>query len=109
MFQQGGERRKEDRVKISVPCLLTWEGHRLNGRAVDLSRRGACIARTLTLPPEGARVQFTLLWNGAQRLSGRVPYCVPPDEAAGSLGRFGVEFDETGDHARFRMLFAAHT
>ena len=107
MFRQG-ERRKEDRVCISAPCLLTWEGHRLNGRTVDLSQGGASIARTLTLPPEGARVQLTILWSGAHRLSGRVPYCVPVDEAAGSLGRFGVEFDGTGDHARFGRFLAAH-
>ena len=107
MFRQD-ERRREDRVYTSVPCLLTWEGHHLSGRTVDFSQGGASIARTLTLPPEGARVQLTILWRGAQRLSGRVPYSVPVDEAAGSLGRFGVEFDGKRDHARFGRLLAAY-
>ncbi len=92
---------------MSVPCLLTWEGQSLNGRTSNLSQGGACIARTLTLPPQGARVQLTLLWNGAQRLIGCVPYCVPADEATGAPGRFGVEFDGSGRNARFRKLFAA--
>ncbi len=37
---------------MSVPCLLTWEGQSLNGRTSNLSQGGACIARTLTLPPQ---------------------------------------------------------
>ncbi len=107
MFRQDGEKRKEGRTEITVPCLLTWEGESHNGRTVDLSRGGACIARTTTLPPQGASVRLTLFWNGVQRLSGRVLYCVRDEQGAGVLERFGLAFDKTGSHARFRALFAA--
>ena len=99
------EQRQEGRLEISVPCLVTWENQRLDGRTVNLSQGGACIDRTLIIPPQGARIQLTIRCNGVHQLSGRVSYNVRADEARQSFARFGVEFDRRA-YGRFRMLMA---
>ena len=105
MFPQHDERRRDERFNLSVPCVVTWENQRLDGRTVNLSQGGVCIDRTLTIPPEGARIQLTIRWKGVHLLSGRVPHNLPADEAKGAFARFGLEFD--GLDFRFRRLLAA--
>ena len=105
------ERRRDKRVDRSVPCLVTWENQRFDGRTVNLSQGGTCIEieRIPIMPPKGARIQLTIRWKGVHQLSGRVRYSVRADEARQSFARFGVELDRRGDYERFRRLIAALT
>ena len=105
------ERRRDERVNRSVPCLVTWENQRFDGRPVNLSQGGTCLAieRIPIMPPKGARIQLTIRWKGVHQLSGRVRYSVRADGATQSSARFGVELDRRGDYGRFRRLIAALT
>ncbi len=105
------ERRKDERVDLSVPCLVTWENQTFDARTVNLSQGGTCIdiERILIMPPKGTRIQLTIRWKGMHQLSGRVRYSVRADEARRSSARFGVEIDQRGDYERFRSLIAALT
>jgi len=97
------EKRRDPRMPVSAPCQLKWEGQVTVAQTENLSLGGVCLTHPDIALPAGTEISLTLYHY---HLHGRVPYSIPPRIAPSGSVRFAVEFDGTGDHARFCSDFA---
>ncbi len=94
------EKRKFKRWKVVVRCTVGWQDTTIRGLTRNLSYGGAFIAtQTSVVPPEGAflTVRFDFTKDEAATedvLSSRIIHTIPATAEEGSIGSFGVKFEE---------------
>ncbi len=102
------DRRRFHRWEVSIPCNVEWEDTIIRGQIVNLSNGGALITQVNALPSEGARVLLTFQARvGGVRLVARVVHVmleVMEELIIGSIGSFGVEFEEPPEQMKGKFL-----
>ncbi len=110
------DRRRFHRWEVSIPCNVEWEDTIIRGQIANLSYGGALITQVNAVPSEGARVLLTFQARvGGVRLKNklvaRVVYVIleAKEVIIGSIGSFGVEFEEPPEQVKTKLDFATLT
>ncbi len=106
------DRRRFHRWEVCIPCNVEWEDTIIRGQIANLSYGGALITQVDALPSEGARVLLTFQTRvGGGRLKNklvaRVVYVIleaMEELISGSIGSFGVEFEEPPEQMKGKLL-----
>ena len=111
------DRRRFHRWEVSIPCTVEWEDTIIRGQIANLSYGGALITQVNAVPSEGARVLLTFQTRvGGVRLKNklvaRVVYVIleaMEKSSIGSIGLFGVEFEEPPEQVKGKLFFGTLT
>ncbi|MCH6546471.1 MAG: PilZ domain-containing protein [Deltaproteobacteria bacterium] len=106
------ERRQLYRWKVSIPCTMERGDTIITGQIANLSEGGASITQVNAVPSEGARVLLTFHTRvGGVRLKNklvaRIVYVIleaMEELISGSIGSFGVEFEEPPEQMKGKLL-----
>ncbi len=107
------DRRRFPRWEVCIPCTVEWEGTIIRGQIANLSNGGALITQVNAVPSEGARVLLTFQARVEEvRLVARVVHVMleaMEELISGSIGSFGVEFEEPPEQIKGNLFFGTST